>query len=806
MITNSKKEIEKNKSNSDEIDLSFVLKELKKHWRYFPVTLVILGLLAFLYIKFSLPTFEATASVLIQDNSKAPAKSIEDMLSGDLFGNQSSVSTEIGILESKTVLQGCIDELGLQISYFNTSSLPQQPLYKNEPFTVTFDTLHNSFYNIPFEVKIVDPQHYVLSVEADDHFVSDYSFSKQFSFGEQVSTPYFRITLNRNKKIEDANLASDYEFVINSSVFQISNMQGILKVEPLDKDATIASLRYTDNIAQRANDILNAIMKVYIDLDIKDKAEVASLTLKFVDQQLDTISQQLGSIEQSLQKFKEKNRTVDLSTESKEILEKINSVETDRVKSDIELKSLDNLLGYVQQNKDLTQMAPSSLGVPDPLLIELIQNFQQLQAKRKSLSYGIKNNAPSLRIIDQQIADTRTSLIENIKEIQKNIQVTNQTLNKQIHGFEGYIQKVPNTERELIAIQRKVEVNQNIYVYLLQKKAETAIAKATVVSDNKILDQSSIDNFGFPVAPNKKLILAVVALLALIIPSLIIFIKSVSKSTVSNREEITKLTNIPVLGVVGHVRKSDNLVVTHKPKSAIAEAFRSLRTNLQFFGTTDRKKIILITSSVGSEGKSFVSLNLASVLAMQNNKVVIVGFDLRKPKLFQDFNFSNDIGASSYLIGKANLDQIIQKTPIANLDLISAGPIPPNPAELISKEETKKMFEELSQRYDYVLVDTPPIGIVSDAFVLMNFSHINVYIIRENYSKHEYIKSLNDLYEEGKLNNTCIILNDSDFRKAYGYGYGHNYGYLNGGSGYYDNGPDTRPFYKRIFSKQQPEG
>jgi capsular exopolysaccharide synthesis family protein len=332
----------------------------------------------------------------------------------------------------------------------------------------------------------------------------------------------------------------------------------------------------------------------------------------------------------------------------------------------------------------------------------------------------------------------------------------------------------------------------------LQKKAETSIAKATVISDNKVLDEASL--FDEPVAPNKKMLLVIALLLSVIIPVLFIIFGNLLKTTVSNREEITRLTDVPVIGVIGHLNKSDNLVVSHKPKSAISEAFRSVRTNLQFFGARDQKKIILITSSVGGEGKSFVSINLASVLAMQNFKVIIIGLDLRKPKLFQDFNLNNESGMSNYLIGQASLDSIIHKTHVPNLDLISSGPVPPNPAELISNKEMSEIFEELTKRYDYIIVDTPPLGIVSDAMQLMAYSHINVYIIRENFSKHDYIKSLNELYEEGKLKNICVILNDSGFSKRYGYSYGHNYGYMNGGSGYYEE-DHKESFFKKIFRR-----
>ncbi|MFI5219805.1 MAG: GumC family protein, partial [Bacteroidia bacterium] len=664
------------------------------------------------------------------------------------------------------------------------------------------NNMNNAFNNIEFSVKLLDGNHFNLSVECDDDAVKDYSYSAKHSFGEMISTEYFNLTLTKNPNANAENTSVDFEFIINSVNKQVTSIQENLQIETMNKDATIVVMTYDDNVPERAVDILNAIGRAYINLDIKDKAAVASLTIKFVDEQLKTTSQQLSEIEQELQDFKEQHKTVDLSTESKALLDKINSVETDRIKSDIELQSLDNLLSYVTSNKDLTQMAPSSLGIPDPLLIELIQNFQMLQAKRKSLSYGIKNNAPSIRIIDQQIEDTRASLIENIKSIQQNINSTNKTLNSEIAGYESFIRKIPETERELLSVQRKVEVNQNIYVYLLQKKAETSIAKATVISDNKVLDEASL--FDEPVAPNKKLLLAIALLLSVIIPVLFIIFNNLLKTTVSNREEITRLTDVPVIGVIGHLKKSDNLVVSHKPKSAISEAFRSVRTNLQFFGAREQKKIILITSSVGGEGKSFVSINLASVLAMQNFKVVIVGLDLRKPKLFQDFNLNNESGMSNFLIGQTSLDSIIRKTHVENLDLISSGPVPPNPAELISKKEMSEFFEELSKRYDYIIVDTPPLGIVSDAMQLMVYSHINVYIIRENFSKHDFIKSLNELYEEGKLKNICVILNDSGFSKRYGYSYGHNYGYMNGGSGYYDE-EHRESFFKKVFRRSKSQ-
>lgn len=780
----------------EDIDISRYFQELKSRWRLFLVSFIILMCAAVLYIKTTLPVYKAVSAVLIKEISKTPSKSIDDILSGDLFGEQQNIATETGILSSKTVKLEVIEKLGLQVGYFNTSSVVERPLYLRTPFKVHYDTVSPFIFNYPFNVTISGNE-YTITFEGQVERKADFSFTKKASFGETISSPYFSIKLIKQADVETED--SDFKFIIYSPSKITAILDENLKIEPLNKDASILVLSYKDNIAVRAVDILNTLGESYINLDIKDKASVASLTLKFVDEQLNATTDQLAAIEQELQTFKEKNKTVDLSLESKAILDRLNSVETDRMRSQIEMQSLDNLLDYVTSNRDMTQLAPSSLGLPDPLLVQLIQTYQQLQSKRNSISYGIKADAPALKVIDKQIADTRAALIENIKSIQNNIKVANQTLLNKIASLESSISRVPETERDLLAIKRKFDVNQNIYLYLLQKKAETSIAKATVVSDNRVLDEAML--LDEPVAPNVKLIFGIAFALSLVLPVIFIIFQKLFKSTVSSRDEVASLTSIPVTGVVGHLKESDNKAVLHKPKSAIAEAFRSIRTNLQFYGTGNEKKTILITSSVGGEGKSFVSINLATVFALQENKVVLVGLDLRKPKLYEDFGLDNKTGVSSYLIGQASLSQIIRKTDIENLDIITSGPIPPNPAELISKPEMKSFFDTLKESYDIIIIDTPPLGIVSDAFQLMNYSNINLYIVRENFSKLEFIRSLEEMRVEGKVSNMSIIINDTDFSKRYGYGYGHNYGYIKGGAGYYEADSNGSPLFRKIFRK-----
>jgi tyrosine-protein kinase Etk/Wzc len=788
--------------SEDDIDLSGFLKEIGQH-RFLFLAVLLTGLItAFLYIHYTLPVYEASTSILIRESNK-PAMNMEDFLTGDLFGDQANIATERGVLASRSVMKETLRQLGLQVSYFNTSVIPNRPLYRKLPFVVQLDTAAvemSMVYDAPFSVTLNGNKKFTLSVDAEDETGGDYSYSGEHTFGEKIKTPRFALTIYEAAEPFDAE-STGFEFIVHSTEPQINEFLSRLKIDAPDKDATIVKLSFQDQIPARAIDVLNTLTKVYIDLDIQDKTSVASLTLKFVDEQLDQTTKVVDDIEGQLQHFKEKNETVNLSEESRAVLEKLNTIDVEVMKSDIELRSLNNLLEYVQSNADLTQLAPSTMGLPDPLLIELISKYQELQARKKSLSYGVKSATPAIKIIDQQIRDTRTSLIENIKAIKRNVEDTRAALGAQVADYENKIGRVPEIERELLSIQRQFEVNQNIYIYLLQKKAETSIAKAAAISDTKVLDVASM--LEEPVAPNKKAIIGFSAFVALLLPLLYIFVRKFFKTTVGSREELQKLTDIPVLGIIGHVPKTDNLIVQHRPKSRIAESFRSVRTNLQFFGSRTGNKVILVTSSVGGEGKSFATINLGSVFAMQNYKVVIVGLDLRKPKLFQDFNISNETGVSSYLIGRSKLDDVISPTTIPNLDLIPAGPIPPNPAELVSKKELSDMITELSARYDYVLIDTPPLGIVSDAFMLMHHSHINVYMVRENFTRKEYIYQLNGLFDEGKLNNIAILLNDSDFGQSYGYSYGKGYG---NGYGYYDEDYKSGKAINGLFRKKNSAG
>ncbi len=782
--------------NDDEIDLKLLFLEIRRNWHYFLFSIILFSILALLYIRFTLPVYEARCSVLVKD-TKNTSKNIEDIFTGDLFGNTKNIATEIGILKSRSLLDETIRELNLEVSYFSHSALFQVPLYKNQPFIVEPLRASDGIYDEKFELTILDSSRFRLETDIDNTYLKNFSYSSTHRFGEEIRNPQFTFRIIRQDVVSDLPPDEQYIFVINSLNKMINFYQEKMKAEPLNKDATIVEITVQDQIRERAADFLNTLGKVYINRDVKDKSSVAALTLKFVDEQLADISTTLHSTEQELQKFKEEKGTVNLSEESKAYLERVTSIDAERVKAEIELESLDYLYDYVNGNKSLTQLAPASLGTPDPLLVELITQLQQLNNKRQSMLFGSSAQSPAIRTIDEQITETRKALVENINNIRNRTRVNLQGIKGQLVQYENNIRKIPNIERELLGIQRNFSVNENIYLYLLQKKAETGIAKATAVSDNKVLDEASVNDK--PVIPSTKAVLIITSMLALFFPLIILLLKGYLKNTISNREDVERLTKIPIIGVVGHLSDGERLVVARKPKSSIAEAFRSIRANLMFLGLADQHKIVMITSSVGGEGKSFSTLNLATVLSLQHHKVIIVGMDLRKPQLVQDLGIKNDTGVSTYLIGKTLLEDVIFKTNIENLDIIPSGPVPPNPAELLTKKETKELLEKLKDRYDYIIIDTPPVGIVSDAMMLMSLADINVFILRENYSKKQYIKTINEYYTQGKVKNLCILLNDSGMNQHYGYGYSYGYGYH--GYGYYDEDKKKKRFFQRIFGR-----
>jgi capsular exopolysaccharide synthesis family protein len=416
------------------------------------------------------------------------------------------------------------------------------------------------------------------------------------------------------------------------------------------------------------------------------------------------------------------------------------------------------------------------MGITDGTLNTLVTELVTLAEEKNKLKISSTENNPFYATIETNITTTKKALIEQIKNSLNLAQISQKDINKRISESEAVVNKLPGTEKDLFTIQRKFNLSDQTYSFLLEKRAEASISKASNLSNNMILDPAEI---GEKVHPKTLIIYLIALLLGILLPYIIIRLQEYFNDTIQSKNDIESQSNLTIIGTIAHSKYQTSLVVIDKPRSMVSETIRSVKANMDFVGTKG-SNIISLTSTIGGEGKTYCSINISSSFAISDKKTVLIGADLRKPKIFNDFNITNDKGLTSYLIGKCDLDDIINETQVKNLHIITAGPIPPNPAELLSSEKMKELLQELRKIYDYIIIDTPPLGIVTDALFLMRHSDINIYVTRFNYTSKKVIKDVNDMVKTTGVKNVCFLLNDIMFNEGrYGkYGqYSNKYGY-----------------------------
>jgi len=425
------------------------------------------------------------------------------------------------------------------------------------------------------------------------------------------------------------------------------------------------------------------------------------------------------------------------------------------------------------------------MGISNPELNNLINQLLQLYAKKGELQLTTTGKNPTYIAILSQINHTKKTIIENVNNLISSASIYEVDLIDRITTFDKKINKLPEAEKDYLILRRKYEYNEQTSIYLQQKRYEVSLAKAGTESDHKVIDFARLDSEE-PISPRKSLANFIALIFGLLLPITFITLRDFFSDTIRSKSDLLNSTNIPILGLIGHSDNATSLVVSNASKSIIAESFRALRTNIQYLAANKERKIITVTSSIGGEGKTFTTMNLAAIIALSGHKTILIGGDLRKPKLHEDFKVDTSKGLSSYLINKSKLAEVIEKTEIDSLDVIASGPTPPNPAELLDSKKMRDLIIELNKTYDYVIIDTPPIGLVTDGVILMQHSDVNLYIVRHNYSKTSALNVINNLYHQKQVENIHIIINDFKYTSS-GYGYGYGYGYGSSGYGYYEN-------------------
>jgi len=798
-----------------EIDFKKLLFKLLFNW-YWIVLAALSGFsVSYLINRYTNPLFSVYTTLIINiDNNKAFFD--KNLIEGlDLLQKSKNIENEIAILQSYQLNSKALKELDFGITYIGIGRIRDSEVYKPDDFYIDPDTNFVQRINLPFYLTFLPDNKIKIQLEGLET-------ESIIEFYEWFENPWFRFRVvprNPDKQL-GKNGVNKYRIHFNSFEQLVNHYRSKLNIRLLAEEGTILVLSTSGEVPEKEMDYLNKLTETYIKTDLAEKRKIVEGAIEFIDNQLVAITDSLYRTELRLQNFRLENQLIDVDRESQVLFNKYEELQYQRAQENVKLQYLEYISKLVKSKQDqVALVSPSVAGFNDAVLSSLITQLNSLKSEKQSLDYSIKVEFSKIQILEQKIKGVEEAILQNVKTLIDQSQLVIKDLDQRIDKYFQELKRMPVNERLLLGIKRKFSLNENIYTFLLEKRAEAGIKKSSIMSDARVLDEASHYSVRYEAPKTGRNILIGVSIGGMI-PILIILLFDYLNVKINDRREIESQTKVPILGSVGHNTTNTELVVHEKPRSSITESFRSIKTNLQFVTGQEGSKVILFTSAVSGEGKTFCSINLASAYATTGRKTVLIGLDLRRPRLHKEFGIEDNIGVTNYLYGKASLGDIIISTQIPNLDLIPSGTPPENPNQLIESKEFKDFIETLKQRYQILVFDTPPVALVSDAVYLSTFCDAAIFVIRLGYSNKATFNIVNDLYINRGINSLMITINDVKAGSYYGYSteygyaysYGYHYGYGYGGyyssyGNYYD---DIKPpkttlssILKRIFFFQE---
>ena len=793
--------LEKQVSQEETIDIKALILKYAQYWYYFILSILFFGFIAFLNNRYTVPEYSVSTTLLIRDDNNTQLGA-ENLLEGlELFSGKKNLKNEIVILNSYSLTERVIQELELGISYYQHGFLQSNELFKNSPFKVKVDTSHLQLTGVIFQIIPINNEEFTLIATANDQYpyniltkkfekslIAEIDIEEKYAFNSLIETEFYAFTVNKTNLFNIENILESekyYSFKFHQTDKLTNELIEKVSINPINKETSILKLNLKEKTPRKSIYILNKITEIYIRSGLDEKNLMAINTIHFIDDQLTIIQDSLSGIERELELFKTIHPNLDIVDKEYGTFFQKQKLDNSLSEQSVNIKYYKSLLSYLKNDKNVNSIvSPTSMGISNPELNNLINQLLQLYAKKGELKLTTTSKNPTYIAVLSQINNTKKIIIENINNLISSASIYEVDLKDRITTFSNKINKLPEAEKHYLILKRKHEYNEQTAIYLQQKRYEASLAKAGTESDHKVIDPARLDS-DIPITPRKSLAYFIAIIFGFLLPITFISLRDFFSDTIKSKVDLLNCTNIPILGLIGHSENARSLVIPNASKSIIAESFRSLRTNIQYLAADREKKIITVTSSIGGEGKTFTTMNLAAIFALSGHKTILIGGDLRKPKLHEDFKLDAAKGLSSYLINKSTLEEVIEKTEIDSLHVICSGPTPPNPAELLDSPKMKDLIKELNKVYDYVIIDTPPIGLVTDGVILMQHSDVNLYIVRHNYSKTKALNTINNLYSQKQVKNVHIIINDFKHSDS-GYGYGYGYGYGTSGYGYYE--------------------
>ena len=746
----------------------YLLKILRK-WYWLAGSLAVALLIAYYLTATAERTYQVGASVLIK-NPETMSNTVKDVLYGDEMSKSSnSIENETFLIRRFDLVRSTLEDLDFRVVVH----------HENSPIKVTVDSSSTYQPNAGFECTIYKSDAFnknnTFSLSTDHEDFSDLVEDRTFKFGEIIDLDGFVFTifldLSAYKEyVEQANEEGEEKpiyFEVNNLDRMADGYIAALEVEPVNEKATILQLSLESDWPAHDIKFLNQLTENYLMSGIKEKVSTATQTMNFIDRQLGYISDSLTSIEGVRENFKE-SQTVDLSKEGTRLSEDIQELEKEKANHRIQIEYLTYLKNYVQnENNDFEFVTvPSSLGVSDNALNSLIDRLVTEQLKLNQAKTGTSIENPRVKLARQRIADLRKNITETANNLLRGNRIASNDLERRINEYETELGRLPEAERELINIERQYHLSETLYLFLMEKRTEAGILRASTVPDLQIVNRARVENGGRPISPKPLINYATAVMLGLFLPILFIYLEDKFNNKVYTPNELTALTQVPLLGMVGQ-GKEPGFPTADQPQSAIAEAFRNIRSNLRYMTDYEQDcQTFMVSSFISGEGKTFCAKNLAYTFAIAGKKTVYINTDLRKNNSYEDFGLEKVTGLSEFLIDVVAAEAIVHATRYENLFVIPSGKLPPNPSELLMKDKFRDMLLSLRESFDYIILDTPPRGVLSDAMELIKYADVEIFIVRQGYTTQQSVTALNGMYHHQKGKQaTGLIFNYVDFSK-----------------------------------------
>ena len=784
-------------ADDEKIDIQEVLFKYIIHWPWFVGAVLVCLIGAWIYLRMATPVYNISATVLIKDDKKGGntggMAGLEELGLSGLISSSQNIDNELEVLRSKTLVKEVVNQLNLYVSYADQDEFPSKNMYKTSPVIVSLTPQEAEKLSDPMIVEMSLYPQGSLDVGVT---IGDKEYQKHFEKLPAVfpmdegTLAFFQSpdSLMANKDTTEESSDQNVRRItakINSPMKVARVYCENLTIEPTSKTTSVAVISLKNSSLQRGQDFINQLLEMYNRNTNNDKNEIAQKTAEFIDERIDIISKELGNTEANLENFKRNAGITDLTSEAQIALTGNAEYEKKRVENRTQISLLEDLRKYIRGNE--YEVLPSNVGLQDAALVATIERYNEMLVERKRLLRTSTENNPAIVNLDTSIRAMKSNVQATLDGTLQGMLITKADLDREANRFSRRISDAPGQERQFVSIARQQEIKAGLYLMLLQKREENAIALAATANNAKIIDEAIADDI--PVSPKRKIIYLIALVLGVGIPVGIIYLIGLTKFRLEGRADVEKLTTVPIVGDIPLTdeknEKDGSIAVFENQNNLMSETFRNIRTNLQFMLQND-KKVILVTSTVSGEGKSFISANLAISLSLLGKKVVIVGLDIRKPGLNKVFRLSTkEKGITLYLANPdTDLMSLVQPSDVKkNLSILPGGTVPPNPTELLARDGLDKAIEILKKNFDYVILDTAPVGMVTDTLLIGRVADLSVYVCRADYTHKVEYTLINELAEEKKLPNICTVINGVDLKRRkygyyYGYGkYGKYYGY-----------------------------